>query len=57
MYSPRACRLLKQLRLDRLSDNGQLQHRFAADEAFFDQLHLFQPLDELLRQPLAAPAG
>lgn len=52
MRSSRTCGLLKQLRLDRLSDIGQLQHRLAADEAFLDQLHLFQPLDELLRQPL-----
>jgi hypothetical protein len=49
-----AGRLLKQLSLERLSDNSQLQDRFAADEAFFDQLHLLQALDELLRQSLVS---
>lgn len=35
-WKARAGRLLKQLRLDRLSDDCQLQHRFAADEALLD---------------------
>jgi cold shock CspA family protein len=42
-------RLLNQARLDRLSDDGQLQHRFAPQDMFLYQFELLEPFDYLFR--------
>jgi hypothetical protein len=38
---------MQQASLDRLSNDRQLQHRFASYETFLHQFQLLEPLDDL----------
>ena len=40
---------MEQAVLDRLSDDGQLQHRFASHKTFLHQFQLLEPLDDPFR--------
>lgn len=42
-------RLMQQASLDRLSNDRQLQYRFASHETLLYQFQLFKPLDDLFR--------